>query len=49
MTSFPVSYIVVGENSTNLKVKCGTVTKCTQDLWAHTFIRKKLFLINLML
>ncbi len=41
MTSFPVSYTVVGENSTNLKVKYGTVTELTQYLWGHIFIRKK--------
>ncbi len=35
MTSFPVSYIIVGDNSTNLKAKYGTVTELTQDLYLY--------------
>ncbi len=41
MTSFPVSYTVVGDNSARLKGKYGAVTELTQDLWTHIFIRNK--------
>ncbi len=47
MTPFPLSYIDVGENSTNLKVKYGTVTELTQDLWTH-FYKKKVILKQFM-
>ncbi len=40
MTSLPVSYTVVGHDSTNLKSKYGVVTELTQDLWTHIIIRK---------
>ncbi len=43
MTSFPVSDIVVGDNSTNLKAKYGMVTELTQDLRTHIFINKVIF------
>ncbi len=43
MTSLPVSYIAVDDNSTNLKVKYGTVTELTKDLWMHFYKKKVIF------
>ncbi len=40
MTSLSVSFIVVGENHTNLKVKYGTVTELTHTLWTYIFYTK---------
>jgi len=37
VTPFPVFYIVVGDYSTNLKAKYGTVTELTKDLWRHFY------------
>ncbi len=43
MTSFPVSYIVVGDNYTNLKAKYGTVTELTQVLRTIFYKKKVIF------
>lgn len=48
MTSLPVYYIVLENNSTNLSVKYETVRGYMQDLWIGIIGGKKLLLNNLL-